>query len=79
MKGLLALLGKPSASDDSASTPDKGGAERAAAKEAFSALQDGDEEGFVEAFIDAVKACVKKSKGGGYAAPEVESDDEEEV
>lgn len=43
-----------------------GGVEREYAREAFSALQDGDEEGFITAFISAVKACASKSSAGGY-------------
>jgi hypothetical protein len=67
VKGLLVLgakpkLGKPMAS----SSEPKGGAEKEYAKEAFSALQDGDEEGFVSAFLGAVRACAGKSDAGEY-------------
>lgn len=40
--------------------------ERAYAKEAYMALKDDDEEGFVEAFTSAIEACVKRAKAGGY-------------
>jgi len=43
-------------------------AEAEYAREAYSALRDKDEDGFVEAFLAAVRACVK-----GY-----EDDDEED-
>lgn len=72
MKGLLALIGKPKASGDEPDADDMpmgdsgGGLERDYAREAFSALKDDDEEGFVSAFLGAVKACVKKSSAGGY-------------
>lgn len=66
MKGLLAILGKGKPEESS-----KGGAERTYAKEAFSAVQDGDEEGFIEAFVSAVRACVKKEESSeGYEEPE---------
>jgi hypothetical protein len=62
MKGLLLALAKgKGGEDDESESP-----ERSYAKEAFTALQDGDEEGFVEAFISAVRACSKKSKTDGY-------------
>ncbi len=69
-KGLLAILapkGKgPGASPDEEmapeSAPEGSGSESAFAKEAFAALQDGDEEGFVSALTGMVKACVG-SKG----------------
>jgi hypothetical protein len=41
------------------------------AQEAFGALKEGDEDGFVEAFLSAVRAC----KGKGY---ESETDDADE-
>lgn len=53
-------------------------AERSYAKEAFSAMKEGDEEGFTEAFLSAVRACVKKAKTGDYGdAKEPDADDEE--
>lgn len=70
MADLLALLaGKPKSSD--AGEPDAddaegGGAERTYAREAFTAIKDDDEEGFVSAFLGAVRACAKKTKAGGY-------------
>ena len=54
----MLAIGKPD--------PKKGGAERTYAKEAYSALKDDDEEGFVEAFLGAVRACSKKSKADDY-------------
>lgn len=73
MAGILALLGggKPSGDKMEMEKASSDGPERTYAREAFSALQDGDEEGFVEAFISAVEACSRKAKSGGY-------DDEEE-
>ncbi len=68
-KGLLMLLGKPKAGaskDAPAVAPSEEGPELEYAREAFSALKDGDEEGFVEAFISAVKACASKAGKGGY-------------
>jgi hypothetical protein len=66
MAGLLALLGgggKPALEEKAAASE---GPEKTFARDAFSALKDDDEEGFVEAFIAAVKACTKKSTAGGY-------------
>ncbi len=66
---LLALLGggkdkaKPSPLDN-ADAPSDGGPEDTYAREAFSALKDDDEEGFVTALLGAVRACKKKD----YAA-----------
>jgi hypothetical protein len=75
MAGLLALLGgKSSAPDDDMDAPAKGGgAEREYAREAFTALKDDDEEGFITALLGAVRACSKKSSAGEY-----ESEDDEE-
>ena len=54
---------------------DRTDAERTYAKEAYGAMKDGDEDGFVEAFLGAVNACVKKAKAGDYKEPD--ADDEE--
>jgi hypothetical protein len=76
--GLIALLGKPSASEDDeepvegAST---GSVEKEFAREAFAALQEDDEEGFVSAFLSAVRACSRKSKAGGYGSEEEDADE----
>jgi len=68
MKGGIALLlGKPEQK-----TEESG--EESLAKEAFAALQDGDEEGFVQAFLGAVRACKSKTEPSAY---EDEEDDEE--
>jgi hypothetical protein len=67
MKGLALLIGKPDGKpDDEAES-----AERSYAREAFSAMKDDDEEGFVEAFLGAVRACKSKAKSDEY------EDDEE--
>lgn len=58
--------GKGAKSEDDAPEPEADSSERAFAKEAFSAVQDDDEEGFVEAFIAAVKACSSKARKGDY-------------
>jgi hypothetical protein len=79
--GLLAILapkGKgakpPADADDEAPASEKGESdddtETAFAREAFAALRDGDEDGFVDAFKGAVRACVDKAKGGEYDEPE---------
>ncbi len=75
-EGLLAIIGKAKPKggmdkDEMDMGMDKmpmssGGLEKEYAKEAFAALQDGDESGFVEAFVSAVRACVKKSSSEGY-------------
>ncbi len=79
---ILALIGKakPSlskggegppaakgASDMMAGKDDSGDAESSLAGEAFDALQDGDRDGFMSAFVAAVEACVRKEKDEGYA------------
>jgi hypothetical protein len=68
MKAMALMLGKPA--EKTASS------EEALAKEAFSALQDGDEEGFVSAFLGAMRACAGKSSAGDYEDEEVEDDEE---
>lgn len=76
--GLIALLGKPSKSEDeeepveSAST---GSVEKEFAREAFAALKDDDEEGFVSAFLSAVRSCAKKGSASGYESEEEDVDD----
>lgn len=64
----MIALGRGKADDDSeeSETPDSASAY---AKEAFSALKDDDEDGFVAAFLGAVKACKAES---------YEADDEDE-
>ncbi len=66
--GLLAIIGKPKSSmpEEKSEGMGGGGLEREYAREAFSALRDDDEEGFISAFLGAVKACVRKSGAGGY-------------
>lgn len=57
----MIALGKGKAdSEEEPSSPsmEHSGPEYAFAKEAFSALKDDDEEGFTEAFLGAVKACI---------------------
>ena len=62
MKGLLLALGKSKPKEKSGGDD----AERTYAKEAFAALKDDDEKGFVEAFTSAVKACVAKAEAEEY-------------
>lgn len=83
MKGLLLLPGgasKGKADDDddemeaSGDEPEEsGGVERDYAREAFAAVKEGDEDGFVDAFLGAVRACSAKAKSKAYAD---EEDDE---
>jgi hypothetical protein len=83
MKGMMLLLGKakhgagrkPAPASEPASDDDEP-AERSYAREAFSALQDDDEEGFIEAFISAVRACKAKSASSAYADDEDEGDED---
>jgi hypothetical protein len=49
--------------------------EKEFAREAFAALQEDDEEGFVSAFLSAVRACSRKSKAGGYGSEEEDADE----
>lgn len=65
MKLMMLGLGKPKDKPE-------GGPERDYAREAFSALKDDDEDGFVEAFISAVRAC----KGGTYGEDDEDGDEE---
>lgn len=65
MPSILALLAKPKPGADEDMEPEEG-PETTYAREAFSALKDDDEQGFVDAFLSAVRACSKKSKAGGY-------------
>ncbi len=73
MKGLLLLAGKakpkmggskPMMGDEAEPDGDEpsGSTDESYAREAFSALKDGDEDAWVQAFLGAVRAC----KGGGY-------------
>ncbi len=76
--GLIALLGKASPSEDEEEMPEEspaGGAESEFAREAFAALKEDDEEGFVSAFLSAVRSCARKSS----APAEVETEDDEEA
>ncbi len=79
MKGLLLVAGgkpkskgfgkPPAEEDEDLSAPveeEAGSAEEDYAREAFSAVSDGDEEGFVQSFLGAVRACAGKAKSGGY-------------
>lgn len=73
--GLIALLGKPSSSDDEEEAPmseSGGGIEKEYAREAFAALKDDDEEGFVSAILSAVRSCARK---GGMGDKGLEDDD----
>lgn len=73
-KSILDVLGAapkgPPVDAGSAPPPSEdeggGGSEEKYADLAFDALQDGDKDGFREAFIGAVKACVKSSEAGEY-------------
>lgn len=64
----MLLVGKgakgPKAAE--AKAPAAEGPERTYAREAFSALKDDDEEGFIEAFLGAVRACSEKSESDEY-------------
>lgn len=74
MKGLMLLMGKGKPRGDEESAPASEpteSTERSYAREAFTALKDDDEDGFVEAFLGAVRACKAK--------PEAAYDDEEEA
>jgi len=62
-KALLLALGGPKSKPKGKGDDD---AERTYAKEAYAALKDDDEDGFVEAFTSAVKACVKKAEAEEY-------------
>jgi len=78
--GLIALLGKPSASEDEeepAESASTGGVEKEFAREAFAALQDDDEAGFVSALLSAVRSCARKS--GASEEPTLEDDKEEDI
>lgn len=71
MASILELLSGGGAKDEESSSPvASGGPEREYAREAFSALKDDDEEGFVSAFISAVKACSKKAETDEYEPDE---------
>lgn len=74
MPDILALLGGAKPKPEEASPSKGGGVARAYAREAFSALQDDDEEGFISAFLGAVKACGKKAAS---ADEEYETDDDD--
>lgn len=71
------LVGKPKGKPDAEPEGEEpsASAEQSYAREAFAALQDDDEEGFVTAFLGAVRACSGKSKAGGYEEKDDDSDD----
>ncbi len=75
---LLALIGGGKGKGDSSKEesplpkPTSDSPARAYAREAFSAVKDDDEAGFVDAFTSAVEACVKKCK----ASKETDADEE---
>jgi hypothetical protein len=75
MPDILALLGGSKPKPEEASPSKGGGVAREYAREAFSALRDDDEEGFISAFLGAVKACGKKPMHD--EAEEYETDDDE--
>ena len=58
--GMILAIGAPK---DKPQGDSDESAERTYAREAFSAFKDDDEDGFVDAFLGAVKACVKKDYG----------------
>ncbi len=67
MKGLLIALGKPkggpSKAEEAAEGEDGSGGdspEKSFAREAFSALKEDDEDGFVESLLGAIRACAEK-------------------
>ncbi len=63
------LMGKPKDGPVKAGPSEAspaGGPEHEYAREAFTAVKEGDEEGFVEAFLSAVRACSSKANKGGY-------------
>ena len=78
MKGVaLILAARPKGKGASADKPEapapKGeepaadsSSEDAYAREAFTALRDGDQDGFVQAFKGAVRACVQAENSGEY-------------
>ncbi len=75
---LIALLGggKGKGADPKGKAPmpePDDSADRTYAKEAFSAIKDDDEAGFVDAFTSAVKACMK-----GYKDAEPDTGDSAE-
>jgi hypothetical protein len=77
--GLIALLGKPSASEDDeepAEGASTGSVEKEFAREAFAALQEDDEEGFVSALLSAVRSCARKSRKSADSMMSEEEDDE---
>jgi hypothetical protein len=70
MKLALLMGGKPEG--------EKADPARDYAREAFSALKDDDEEGFVEAFLGAVRACKAKAKKPMPMHDDEEDDDGED-
>lgn len=51
---------KPAKDDDEEEAEETSSAEEDYAREAFSAVKDGDEEGFTQAFLGAIRACSGK-------------------
>ena len=62
MKGLLIALGKPKGAPEAQEEKPEAAPEESYAREAYAALKDGDEDGFVEAFLGAVRACAGKGE-----------------
>lgn len=63
----MLMLGKPKGGHGEPEGDEPaGGPEADYAREAFSALKDDDEDGFVQAFLGAVRACKAKAETGGY-------------
>jgi hypothetical protein len=71
MKLALLMGAKPDAKE-------KADPARDYAREAFSALKEDDEEGFIEAFLGAVRACKAKAKPMPMHDDEEEDDDSED-
>jgi hypothetical protein len=75
--GLIALLGGKSSmsedEEDPVESAPAGGVGEEFAREAFAALKDDDEEGFVSAFLSAVRSASKKKP----AAAETDFEDDD--
>lgn len=65
-KGLAIVIGSGKPKGEPEHDAEESGEEDAFAKEAFAAIKDDDEAGFISAFKSAVEACVAKSNGGEY-------------
>ncbi len=83
MKGLLLAMGAPKegADDDESDAPASEGSEespeRTYAREAYAALHEKDEAGFIEALL-ALKSCGGMKKAAPSEAPEAPEDDSDE-